>query len=454
MKSDRYARKHAAKAGKMIVLAILFASLGLGCTTHSPTLKAESARIDQAVFPSQIRIGVDASVGSTDAYEAFGEIQRYGFHPAQLQRALVSTIESGQHNNFRFIDDSQTVDVDVTVVSHRQTSWLGIAGISLTVGLLPAPLATYDLEVDVLVTANSRTIVQFTSYEESKQFWMGGAAPLFFLFNESHEILAQNIAKNLESAFADEGVQEKLAEALESGGTSRPTDSKLSQPIPRLEHKLELAQEDSLELHGSGTAFAIDRNGTLITNHHVVEGAKRITIYIDREEVPARIVTVDPTIDIALLKVDAETVPVPLAKEPARIGQEVFTVGFPNPEVQGLSPKYTEGTISSTRGLQDDPSVYQISVPIQPGNSGGPILTREGRVVGVAVASLNEAFALQTSGALPQNVNYALKATRVRAFLQEVGVELGGNNTSGDDMHHADLVDRVQESVFLVSNYQ
>src|SRR5208282_2594685 len=94
--------------------------------------------------------------------------------------------------------------------------------------------------------------------------------------------------------------------------------------------------------------------------------------------------------------------------ESADLGQEVFTIGFPNIVMQGIAPKYTDGKISSLAGMMDDPTEYQISVPVQPGNSGGPLCDANGQVVGIVVARLNDLTVLQASGAVPQNVNYAV----------------------------------------------
>ncbi len=103
-------------------------------------------------------------------------------------------------------------------------------------------------------------------------------------------------------------------------------------------------------------------------------------------------------------------------------GDEVFTLGFPLVSLQGQAVKATFGHVNALSGLNDDLRFAQVDVPIQPGNSGGPLLDREGRVVGVVASMLNQIEALRLSGALPQNVNYVVKAGPVRALLRE---ELG-----------------------------
>ena len=95
-------------------------------------------------------------------------------------------------------------------------------------------------------------------------------------------------------------------------------------------------------------------------------------------------------------------------------------MGFPNPALQGTSPKLTKGEISSLAGIQDDPRYFQISVPIQPGNSGGALVDAAGNVIGLVTSKLSARAALATSGMLPENVNYAIKSTYLLGLLESL----------------------------------
>ena len=171
----------------------------------------------------------------------------------------------------------------------------------------------------------------------------------------------------------------------------------------------------------SGTAFAVTEDGYMITNFHVVEGASRVQIRTQRGLVEARVVKIDPANDLALIKVDAQFKPlVVTSSRGVKLGETVATVGFPNVELQGLSPKLTKGEISSLAGIQDDPRHFQISAPVQPGNSGGALVNLSGQVIGVVVARLSERAAIKSTGSLPQNVNYAVKSTFLAGFLESV----------------------------------
>jgi S1-C subfamily serine protease len=101
------------------------------------------------------------------------------------------------------------------------------------------------------------------------------------------------------------------------------------------------------------------------------------------------------------------------------LGQEVFTIGFPVTNILGDKPKYSEGTISALSGLNNDDSWIQVSTPIQPGNSGGPLVNESGQVVGIvtATAAVEKFFAV--TGSLPQNINWAIKADYARALIPE-----------------------------------
>lgn len=108
------------------------------------------------------------------------------------------------------------------------------------------------------------------------------------------------------------------------------------------------------------------------------------------------------------------------ASRGVRLGETVATLGFPNPGLQGISPKLTKGETSSLSGAQDDPRHFQISLPVQPGNSGGALVDASGNVVGLVVAKLSQRAALATTGTLAENVNYAVKSSFLLSFLESV----------------------------------
>jgi S1-C subfamily serine protease len=176
---------------------------------------------------------------------------------------------------------------------------------------------------------------------------------------------------------------------------------------------------DSDNLTASGSGFFVSQDGYLITNDHVVRNAHKVKVKTSDGVFAADVVRVDETDDLALLKVSGQFKPLCISTNEANLGDSVFTIGFPAIDLQGTQPKYTDGKISSLSGMKDDPNEYQISVPLQPGNSGGPLIDSTGNVQGVVVAKLDDFAALRTMGSLPQNVNYAIKGKLLSDFLSK-----------------------------------
>ena len=207
---------------------------------------------------------------------------------------------------------------------------------------------------------------------------------------------------------------------------------------------------DSDNLMASGSGFFISADGYLITNNHVVKGARRVKVKTADGIFPATVVRTDSTNDLALVKVSGKFKALPVSTSEVQLGDAVFTIGFPDPKLQGTDPKYTDGKISSLEGIQDDPTEFQISVPVQPGNSGGPLVDMAGNVKGVIVARLNDFAALRSAGGLPQNVNYAVKGNCLRNFLA-AGKEVNLNQPARVDTGAA--VANVRQAVAMVLIY-
>ena len=205
----------------------------------------------------------------------------------------------------------------------------------------------------------------------------------------------------------------------------------------------------------SGTGFFITDDGYLITNEHVVKDAAQVRLVTAGGLISAKVVKVDAANDLALLKTDGKFTPLPVAtSRTMRLGNTVATVGFPNIGLQGFAPKLAKGEIASLSGASDDPRYFQISVPVQPGNSGGALVDERGNVVGVVSAKLSPRAALAASGALPENVNYAVKSSFLLSFLEsvpEVSAKL--RETSAKDVKFEDVVKSAEKAAVLVLVY-
>lgn len=175
----------------------------------------------------------------------------------------------------------------------------------------------------------------------------------------------------------------------------------------------------------SGSGFFVGQEGFFVTNAHVVEGAKQIEVFYNGKAFPAEIVKMVKVSDLALLKVPLNVSGFEIEEMDASPGNEVFAIGYPQPMIQGLEAKITKGIISSSKGLNDDDTRYQIDAAIQPGNSGGPLCNTHGKLVGVAVSTLNQLAIAARTGSIPQNVNYAIKASEVLALLRSKSINQG-----------------------------
>ena len=163
----------------------------------------------------------------------------------------------------------------------------------------------------------------------------------------------------------------------------------------------------------TGSGFFVAGEGLILTNSHVVEDAKEIFVTTSSgDRLGAKIVAQSRSTDLALLKVPyANGTYLSLASaNSASIGDDIFTVGYPSPGLLGNEAKYSEGVINSLSGIQGDATFFQISAPIQPGNSGGPLVDRDGNVIGIVTATAAVSSFLRNTGTLPQNVNWAVKA--------------------------------------------
>jgi len=176
-----------------------------------------------------------------------------------------------------------------------------------------------------------------------------------------------------------------------------------------------------------GTGFFVTSTGYILTDNHVVKGASTIRVKVGSSIVSAILAAADASNDIALLKITGTYPCLPLGDSSGTsLGQTVFTVGFPEPQLQGLSPKLTKGEISSLAGMQDNPGMFQISVPVQPGNSGGCLVDESGNVVGLIEATLSTVETAKQSGDLLQNVNYATKINLAKKLISTVAAANSG----------------------------
>jgi len=193
----------------------------------------------------------------------------------------------------------------------------------------------------------------------------------------------------------------------------------------------------------------------LITNEHVVKDAAQVRLVTSAGLIFARVVKVDAANDLALLKAEGRFAPLPISpSRTMKLGGTVATVGFPNIGLQGFAPKFARGEIASLSGAGDDARYFQISVPGQPGNSGGALVDERGNVVGVVSAKLNAAAALKSSGSLPENVNYAVKSGYLLSFLEsvpEVSAKLKG--VDGKEIIFEEMVERAKQAAVLVLVY-
>jgi S1-C subfamily serine protease len=186
-----------------------------------------------------------------------------------------------------------------------------------------------------------------------------------------------------------------------------------------LVYKPEKAKKtESKKVSSSGTGFAISSDGIIVTNFHVIENAKTIIIKGVNSDFnktyKAKVLVSDKNNDLALIQIDdynftsLGTIPYTLKTKLSNVGEDIFALGYPLRAIMGDEIKLTNGIISSKTGFQGDITSYQVSAPVQPGNSGGPLFDGNGNIIGIINAKL----------IIAENASYAVKASYLLNLIE------------------------------------
>ena len=166
-----------------------------------------------------------------------------------------------------------------------------------------------------------------------------------------------------------------------------------------------------------GSGFFVSEYGHVLTNAHVVSSCKQIQT---RDRRRLSLVDKDEQADLALLHLPGEVRAVATfrVRPLPRAGDAAIAFGFPLQGLLSSEGNLSTGTVAATSGLADDPRFIQMSAPVQPGNSGSPLLDSSGDVIGIVESKLDAVQAFRTIGDVPENVNFAVRASEAIAFLE------------------------------------
>lgn len=204
----------------------------------------------------------------------------------------------------------------------------------------------------------------------------------------------------------------------------------------------------------SGSGFVLSSNGVIVTNYHVINGANGVDVFVNRDngvkKYRAKVLISDKTNDISLLQIDDNTfdkflsLPYAVKTTIQDVGTNVFALGYPMSNILGEEIKVTDGIISSRTGYQGDIVTYQISAPIQFGNSGGPLFDKQGNIVGITNAGVPNA----------QNVGYAIKTSYLKNLIDvaPTTITLPANNSIAG-LPFTEKIKRLTPYVVLIKIY-
>jgi S1-C subfamily serine protease len=246
--------------------------------------------------------------------------------------------------------------------------------------------------------------------------------------------------KDMEVAHAIEEMQE----------AALPPRQEKPEPSPPQERRNEKpAERQDREISGSG--FFVSNEGYVVTNAHVVKNCSNIHVTRDQDtDVYAKLVARDAANDLAVLKTTIKPERVAALRSNIRLGEIVEAFGFPLTSLLSTSGNFTFGSVTALSGIGDDSRYLQISAPVQPGNSGGPLLDQSGNLVGIVSEKLNAlSVMIATKGDLPQNVNFAIKESVAASFLDSNRIAFK-EGTAAEQISGPDLADQAREmSVFI-----
>lgn len=216
--------------------------------------------------------------------------------------------------------------------------------------------------------------------------------------------LLVSYASELAAAIADDEASKQRTEGSSRVGVSQPPQDD---------------RRDETQANSSGTGFFVNSEGAMLTNAHVVDGCRAVTV----DGQPADIVTVSQAFDLAVVKPRnvEDILPLYFARTEVGLNADITIAGYPLHGLLG-GLNVSRGSISAMKGLGGDETSVQISAPVQPGNSGGPVIDRSGNIVGVVVSKLDVMLLADATGDIAQNVNFAIRGSMAKIFLQTNGI--------------------------------
>ena len=194
--------------------------------------------------------------------------------------------------------------------------------------------------------------------------------------------------------------------------------------------------------HYSGTGIVVSRTGKVLTNAHVVRECSSIRVaLVGRHSSEATVARRDDDNDLALLDTSLPPMDAPRFKLSVRTGEAVSVYGFPFADDLPSSGTFTQGIVSATAGLRDDARLFQLTAPVHPGNSGGPVLDAAGNVIGVVVLKFIKG----------ENTSYAIKSSIATRFIEANGVKVEQRPSGAPSMSAPDLADSAKNfTVFII----
>ena len=200
-----------------------------------------------------------------------------------------------------------------------------------------------------------------------------------------------------------------------------------------------------------GTGFALSSNGYIITNYHVVNGADSVYVQnADGESFRTKVIYTEPQYDVAILEVNDESfknlgaIPYSFKKAKSDLGEDVYTLGYPGDDIWA-----GPGALTSASGFKGDTTEYQVSIPVNPGNSGGPLLDEKGNIIGVINGKQTQA----SGAAFAVKSNYLLKAIQnIPADSLTKSLNLNTKNTLAG-LSRPQQIKRLRNYVFMVKVY-